>query len=158
MISILPGQKTEFKVGNSMLLGILFHKLGPTTSTDSKRSTFSWLITRFPFSVECFSSTTIAMLFKAKHWIQVPLSCQLSASLIFLYCFQIYCVDKWVVDRIFSLCKNLVKIKKMFGYSYIAYLLSLEATGKLSNKSFASMPTFFCSKLGENGMWYYFNT
>lgn len=30
----------------------------------------------------------------------------------------------------------------MFGYSYIAYLLSSEATGKLSNKSCASMPTF----------------
>lgn len=67
VIYILSGQKTEFKVGNSILLGIFFHKLDLTTSTDSKHSMFSRLIIRFPFSVECFGSTTIAMLFKTKH-------------------------------------------------------------------------------------------
>lgn len=103
------------------------------------------LLSGFLSPLDCNCSTATAVSFKAKHGIQVSLSCQLNASLIFFYCFQIYCVDKWAVDGIFKVCIRiwwrLKKKPQMFGYSYIAYLLSLEASGQTSKKSFIFLPT-----------------
>lgn len=146
-------------MNNVMLLGILFHKLSPTVFTDTN-GMFSWLIIRLPFPVDYLSSTALAMLFKAKHWIQVPLSCQLNASLIIHYCSLIYCVDKWVIDKVFlSSYKDLVNIFKntqMFEYSYISTLFGgLWQTIKLE---FCVLANIFFSKLGENSMWSYFST
>lgn len=56
----------EFKMNNVMLLGILFHKLSPTVSTDINCIS-PCLIVRPPFPVECLSTTAAAMLSKAEH-------------------------------------------------------------------------------------------
>lgn len=80
------------------------HTWCPPFSQTPNATHFPGLSSGFLSPLDCNCSTATAVLFKAKHGIQVSLSCQLNASLIFLYCFQIYCVDKWAVDGIFKVC------------------------------------------------------